>query len=146
MTGVLTPRPQMVPPDRSQACATENPAPCLPRGHRSGLWSRRIHSTEAAFPRDGAQRGILLGFSTRRLCCLLCIRLTEPRRLGSPRAVRLDKNSCEEGREEGQSEAARPFKVTQRVEGLGSSSPGIPRGWLCPKATAFPSSRLPLSL
>ena len=112
-----------------------------------GLWPRRIHSTEAAFPCDGAQRGILLGISTRLLCCLVCIRLMEPRRLGSPRAVRLDKNSCEEGREEGQSEAAQPFKVTQWVEGLGSSSPGIPcAGRLCPKALGFPSSRLPLSL
>lgn len=68
----------------------------------SGPVARRIHSTEAAFPRDSAQRGVLLGISTRRLCCLVCIRLAEPRRLGSPRAVRLDKNSCEEGREEGQ--------------------------------------------
>lgn len=41
----------------------------------------------------------LLGFSTRRLCCLVCIRLTEPRLLEQPRAVRLDKNNCEEGQE-----------------------------------------------
>lgn len=89
---------------------------------------------KAMFPRDGAPRGILLGFSTRRLCCLFCIRLTGPRLRGPPRAVRLDENNCEEGREEGQSEAAQPFKVTQWVEGLRSCSPGIPRGWLCSKA------------
>lgn len=91
------------------------------------------------FPRDGAQRGILLGFSPRRLCCLVCIRLTEPRLLGPPRAVRLDKNNCKEGREEGQSEAVRPFKVTQWVEGLRSCSPGIPRSWLCSKAIHYPA-------
>lgn len=55
----------------------------------------------AIFPRDGAQRGILLGFSTRHLYCLVCIRLMEPRLLGQPRAVRLDKNNCKEGQEEG---------------------------------------------
>lgn len=70
---------------------------------------------EVMFPRDGAQRGTLLGFHTRRLCCLVCIRLTEPRLWGQPRAVRLDKNNCKEGREEGQSEAARPFKVARWV-------------------------------
>lgn len=55
----------------------------------------------AMFPRDGVQSGVLLGFSTRHLCCLVCIRLTEPRLLGQPRAVRLDKNNREEGQEEG---------------------------------------------
>lgn len=49
---------------------------------------------KAIFPHDDAQRGVLLGFGTRRLCCLVCIRLTEPRLLGQPRAVRLDKNNC----------------------------------------------------
>lgn len=150
--GSVTGCPQ---PQASDGVPRQEPGLCsrepgsLPPGWSPppGLWPRRIHSTEAAFPCDGAQRGILLGISTRRLCCLVCIRLMEPRRLGSPRAVRLDKNSCEEGREEGQSEAAQPFKVTQWVEGLGSSSPGIPcAGRLCPKALGFPSSRLPLSL
>lgn len=64
------------------------------------------------FPRDGAQRGILLGFRTRRLCRLVCIRLVEPRLLGQPRPVRLAENNCREGREEEQLEVAWPCKVT----------------------------------
>lgn len=81
-----------------------------------------------------------MGFSTRHLCCLVCIRLTEPRLLGQPRAVRLDKNNCKEGQEDGLSEAAQPCKVTQWVEGLRSCSPRIPCSWLCSEAISLPSS------
>lgn len=43
------------------------------------------------------QGGILLGFSTRHVSGLVCLRLPEPRLLAQPRAVRLDKNNLEEG-------------------------------------------------
>lgn len=120
----------------------ENPAPCRSYCQPS---SRPVVSAGctvwgAMFPRDSAQRGVLLGFSTRHLCCLVCIRLTEPRLLGQPRVVRLDKNNCEEGQEEGLSEAARPCKVTQWVEGLRSCSPRIPCSWLCSEAVSLSSS------
>lgn len=127
-------------PRQEPGPGNREPAPCLSHGHDlPGVWSCRLHSAEAVFPRDGAPGGILLGFRTRRLCCLVCIRLTEPRLQRPPRAVRLDKNNCKE-REEGRPEAAGPFKVMQWVEGLRSCPPGIPRSWLCSKAIALPGS------
>lgn len=56
--------------------------------------------------------------------------------VGQPRAVKLDKNNCKEGREEGQSEAVQPFKVTWWVKGLRSCSPRIPCSWLCSEAVS----------
>lgn len=72
-------------------------------------------------PDGGTLRSILLGFGTRHLSRLVCIRLPEPRLLPQPRAVRLDKNNLEEG--ETQAEAAGLFKVMQPVEGLRACSP-----------------------
>lgn len=48
-------------------------------------------------PDGGTLRSILLGFGTRHLSRLVCIRLPEPRLLPQPRAVRLVKNNLEEG-------------------------------------------------
>lgn len=93
-------------------------------------------------PRDGTQRGILLGFSTRRLSCLVCIRLREPRLLPPPRAVRLNKNNCEEGQKEEHAEASGPFKVMQRVEGLRACSPRFHTAGSAERQFPFPSSAL----
>lgn len=65
------------------------------------------------------QRGTLLGFGSRHLSCLVCIRLPEPRLLPQPRAVRLDKNNLEEG----ENHQRRLFKVMEWVEGLRACSP-----------------------
>lgn len=86
----------------SASCTVTIPRHVVPAG--CTVWT-------TMFPRDGAQRGILLGFRTRRLCRLVCIRLVEPRLLGQPRPVSLAENNCGEGREEAQSEVAWPRKV-----------------------------------
>lgn len=59
----------------------------FPQGSQWDLWPPMVAPT----------RGILLGFGTRHLSCLVRIRLPEPRLLPQPRAVRLDKNNLEEG-------------------------------------------------
>lgn len=96
-------------PRQEPGLSKEHPAstlPLLPSPSSRPVVPVACTAWRAVFPRDGAQRGVLLGFSTRHLCCLVCIRPPEPRLLGQPKAVRLDKNNCEEGQEEGLSEAA----------------------------------------
>lgn len=130
-------------PRQEPGLSKEHPAstlPLLPSPSSRPVVPVACTAWRAVFPRDGAQRGVLLGFSTRHLCCLVCIRPPEPRLLGQPRAVRLDKNNCEEGQEEGLSEAAWPCKVTQWVEGLRACSPRIPCSCLCSEAISLPSS------
>lgn len=63
---------------RVEQWSTQLPAP---RSHGApGMWSLPAGCTvwRGRGPCGGAQRGILLGFGTRRLCCLVCLQLTEP--------------------------------------------------------------------
>lgn len=81
---------------------------------------RRVHSAEHHSP-----RGHPLGIQNQTPELTVLRQLAEPRLLPQPRAVMLDKNNCEEGKKEEQSEAARPSKVTLRVKGLRSCSPRV---------------------
>lgn len=91
-------------------------------------------------PDGGTPRGILLGFSTRRLSCLVCIRLLEPRLLLQPRAVRLDKNNSEERGTGRGSWALQGHTVGRGPESLLTH---ISHSWLCSEARPAPG-RLPL--
>ncbi|ELW48226.1 Hairy/enhancer-of-split related with YRPW motif-like protein [Tupaia chinensis] len=72
------------------------PGPVLP-----GVWPTPLGARcgGAVAPHDGSLRGILSGVRSRRLCCLPCIRLPEPRL--PPQPSRLDRNNHREGQERG---------------------------------------------